>query len=564
VCDGPVTVTLWHKKSHLARTSPGAPLKKVYSSFDTYYKRLEAIHAEFKEYPRIQAGIVGIYTKMCNDNLLRHKLFDKGTRFIATLMLLARQFHYFFRAVTSPGFLKKIFALLLEQEPGCQRIALQALQTVTRHGGIPIRLEISKQAMVLTRILENEPSDTTAELVVAILSHSLSAAYEGKLEAGKFKPVYPDIIKTLDATRIVKATTGVAVKPSASPSIIFHMIELLYATSMHGAYAFKAHPDATKILIAGLSSKEWERRCACVQALIRLHTIQASSFHEAMDPIKFMHAAQKFPNHIVDVLMDYGMGRCNTFLTGLCSRDFQSAIIKVVQDRNFYALGQIVGKNILKTEYSLMEGSFQFQDPVTGRMDIDTSLPFKMWTDALPFCAKALRARRNAQDMDLADIIEIKYCIGRQNYGQVVAIAMKAIERNPHQGYWYYAISMQGDPVKGLKAAKQGMKCSQLSPFVKYQLMQRAVDHAGNLGIEILQQMPEVGDAKWYEGIAFLHSALEDAKTYISEAPPDNRNMKTTLYWYILLTVTIKADLSPDLGELEVSVCNYYTSRFRS
>jgi hypothetical protein len=24
VCDGPVTVTLWHKKSHLARYEPGA------------------------------------------------------------------------------------------------------------------------------------------------------------------------------------------------------------------------------------------------------------------------------------------------------------------------------------------------------------------------------------------------------------------------------------------------------------------------------------------------------------------------------------------------------------
>ncbi|KXN92527.1 hypothetical protein AN958_05382 [Leucoagaricus sp. SymC.cos] len=197
-----------------------------------------------------------------------------------------------------------------------------------------------------------------------------------------------------------------------------------------------------------------------------------------------------------------------------------------------------------------MEGSFQFQDPVTGRWETDAHLPFKMWTDSLPLCAKALRAKRKPQDLDLADIVEIKYCITRQNYRDAVVIAMKAIERNPHQGYWYYAISMAHDPVKGLKAAKQGLKCTQLTPFVKYQLMQRAVDHAGNLGIEILQQMPDVGDQKWYEGIAFLHSALEDAKTYISEAPPDNRNMKNVLYWYILLMVTIN-DLSPDLHELE-------------
>lgn len=53
-------------------------LKKVYNSFDTYYKRLEAVHARYGEYPRIRAGIFGIYAKMCNDSLLRNKLFDKG------------------------------------------------------------------------------------------------------------------------------------------------------------------------------------------------------------------------------------------------------------------------------------------------------------------------------------------------------------------------------------------------------------------------------------------------------------------------------------------------------
>lgn len=447
------------------------------------------------------------------------------------------------------GFLKKLIPLL--DSPSCQKVTLHALRTVTRHGGVPVRLEIPKHAMVLIRILESNPSDTIAEVTVSVLSHTLSIAFDGKLEAGKLKPMHPELLKSLDVTKIVKATTLAAIKPSASPSLIFHAIELLCAACLHGAYAFKAYPDATKLLIAGLSSKEWERRCACLQALIRLHSVEAAQDWEALDPTKFMTAAQRFPGHIVDELMDYGMTRCDTFLTALCAREFQGAMIQIISDRDYYALGPKVATNILRTEYSIAEGSFQFQDPKTGKWEMETHLPFKMWSDALPLCSKALRERRKASDLDYADIIDIKYAISKQRYSEAVSVALKAIERNPNQGYWYYAISMAQDPVKGLKAAKQGMKCSQLTPFVKYQLMQRAVDHAGNLGIEILQQMPDVGDQKWYEGIAFLHSALEDAKTYIAEAPPDNRNMKTVLYWYILLMVTIN-DLRPDLRELEV------------
>ena len=48
-------------------------------------------------------------------------------------------------------------------------------------------------------------------------------------------------------------------------------------------------------------------------------------------------------------------------------------------------------------------------------------------------------------------------------------------------------------------------------------------------------------------------SAREDAKTFIAEAPPDNRHMQTMLNWYIILTIAIKGpELSEGLAELAV------------
>ena len=95
----------------------------------------------------------------------------------------------------------------------------------------------------------------------------------------------------------------------------------------------------------------------------------------------------------------------------------------------------------------------------------------------------------------------------------------------------------------------------------------RAVEHAGDLGITTLQDVH--GGKNEQEnaarGVAFLMSAWEDAKTFTSEAPPDNRHMLTILSWYIILTLAIKGpELSVDLKELDVSIYHYVHASFTS
>ena len=104
------------------------------------------------------------------------------------------------------------------------------------------------------------------------------------------------------------------------------------------------------------------------------------------------------------------------------------------------------------------------------------------------------------------------------------------MERNSQRAYFWYAITLSAGNVQSLRAAKQGMKCKTITPFVRFQMMQRAVERGGDMGIKILQDTPDTGDKKWEEGIAFLMSALEDAKTYIEQTPPDNRHMKNMSY----------------------------------
>ena len=439
----------------------------------------------------------------------------------------------------------------LLQVDDTRHLALRSLGTITHHGGIKVRTEIAKHSAVLCKLIRDFPDDNKVlELGIVTLSHAIYAVVDGNP-----KPSNPTVLKSIDMVDVLKTALEVSKRPHPHSRIIInHVIEMISASSLHAYSAFKTYPSSINFLVAGMRSKDWITRSICLRGLLNLYAIEGEDDQRQLDPSRFLSALQRgTPDHLSDVMMDYGLMCCDMYLTLKCSGEFQRAMMQCAQDHDLYSLGKKQAELILKTEFSIADGMFEVEDPVTRRRTFDScGLPFQRWSDSLTHGAKAIRRMKKRGEEDLADILEIKHFIMKQRVSDAIAQAKKCIERSPEQAYFYYAITLSADPVQGLKAAKKGLKCKQITPFVKYQLMQRAVQHAAEIGIKILQEMPEAGEPKWEEGIAFFMSALDDAKTYLNEAPPDNRHMKNVGYWYILLTMIIKEDLSPDLKELQV------------
>jgi hypothetical protein len=132
-------------------------------------------------------------------------------------------------------------------------------------------------------------------------------------------------------------------------------------------------------------------------------------------------------------------------------------------------------------------------------------------------------------------------------------VAQRAIDRNPDYAYFYYVMSLSAEHKTSLRFAKRGQKCkTQLTPFIKYALLHRSVDHAVYLAIESLASA-RVGDRTWKEGVAFLRSGIEDCRIYIAQAPPDQRQMKTVLNQYILLSPMARGPgIEEDMSQLDV------------
>ncbi|KAF8962295.1 hypothetical protein BDZ97DRAFT_1663105 [Flammula alnicola] len=488
-------------------------LKKVHANFEAIYSKMDRVYETNLEDVKIRGGIVGIFAKMCVDSILRNKLFEKGI-------------------------LRKIIPLLNIDET--RHLALRALSNITHHGGRSIRTEIAEHCTnIIIKLIRDLPDDErVAELGVATLVHSICAVVDGDKE-----PDDPRVFKTLDMVDVFKVLLETMKRPYSSPrSIIEHVIELLFVASLHAASAYKAYPPAINFLVAGLRSNDWVCRCTCLNALIRIYRFEGEDDQSGLHPIFFTEAMKTGPPPHLGAIMDaYGRERCDTYLTYACNMQSAKAIMVYAKDRDLYALGLKQGALIVKTEFSIING--------TG-LYIPNS-PFDMWSDSLKFSADAIRQKGKPSEEDLADIVELKFLISKHLISEAVDLAKKALQRDPHQAYFYYAISLSGDYVQGLRAAKKGMKCKITTPFLKHQMMQRAADHAANMGLKLMMGMPEAGEKVWEEGIAFLMSALEDAKAYLEGAPPDNRHMKNMGYWFVLLSILVKPDMSPDLKELD-------------
>ncbi|KAJ7484420.1 hypothetical protein FB451DRAFT_1232475 [Mycena latifolia] len=496
-------------------------LKKVHANFESIYRRLDKAYTRNASNVRVKGGIVGIYARMCVDSLLRNKLFERG-------------------------FLGQLFPLL--DVPTCRHLALRALTTVTHHGGINIRMAIAKWYLDLLRIMKQFPDDPkTLELSIVTLSHCLISTLS---EDGV--KIDHKLGESLDLEDVLEIVTEALRKPFPSRVLVDHSVQLIAMSTLHS----RVPPSAARFLVAGLRSKDWIFRCTCVGGLLRLHRNEAESDQRSLDPMRLMAAVSRpAPSHLNEILRAYGFQECETYITMKTAQEFQSAMMSTVRTRDLYSLGILLAGFILRTEFSISEGSFQSPNPVTGQMEnMDLGLPFIMWSDSLPHCAKAIRAKGLPAEADMADILDMKFYIMKQRIPDAVKVANVALKRNPDFAYAYYALTLASDPVVGLRAAKKGMKCTKISPFVRFQMMQRAVDQAGEMGIQILQDNASEGDKKWEEGIAFLISALEDSKTYIAHAPPDNRHMKNVLYWNIILRVAIEEEISSDLRELQGSI----------
>ena len=402
---------------------------------------------------------------------------------------------------------------------------------------------------------ENDSDAKLLELAIVTMSHAVQAVLV-QVE----KPPDPKVVKLIGLKDMIDVVLDIIRCPWVTALSITHAIPLLASPTMHCWDIASKHPDLLNFLAACLRCEDLSVRCDATSAFFHLHHHDAKADTTTLDPRRVLESYERGAfrrPRIEDAIVDYGFQDTDIFNTILAARTFQSAMTKAVETQNLVDLGRTLARLVVQTEFSITDGYYQTINERTGKMEtIDTGLPFTRWRDSLPPCAEALEATGYASDIDMADILQIKYLIMTRNLKEAILRAKAAIERSPQIPYFYYPITLKADMEEGLRYAKKGMQCKTTTKFVHFTMMKRAIEFAGNLGITAVVNPHSVTGGKEL-GVAFLTSAMEDAKDFIANAPPDSRHLQEVVDWYMLMTITLKGpELDMSLIDFTVSILN--------
>lgn len=154
--------------------------------------------------------------------------------------------------------------------PSTRHVGLQALCTVTHHGGVAAKQEIAKQTPRLLRLAEQFPDDDkVAELVIVVLCHAIGAV------VGQEAVPDPQLLQPLDMRTVLKMTTDNLRKPNASSFLVSHGLGLVTVSTQHCYKECKALPPLLTFLVACLRSNDITTRCSALGGIIRMNYAEA-------------------------------------------------------------------------------------------------------------------------------------------------------------------------------------------------------------------------------------------------------------------------------------------------
>lgn len=315
-------------------------------------------------------------------------------------------------------------------------VALEALVTITHHGGLDAHLEIAKHSPTLIRLMEEFPNHCRInELAVTTIAHAAGSAIAAEEED------YDEyFVQTLDVPHILKGVDGAMRKPStASIVLVDHGMQLIASTSRHIPERIRNLPPLVALMAATLRVNNISARCTAIVTFIRITEAGSEEDNCKFDPnICFSAGRHRPPGHLLGPMNAFGFTQYESNVLSETMPAYQNAMTKIEQDRtrNLVKLGRTLAGLITRTEFAITEGGWHSKGK-NGEMEIDDiGLPFRLWTDCLPLCAKELRKAPGAasSDLDAADILDLKFLLIRGRITETVEHAenaSSAILRSP-------------------------------------------------------------------------------------------------------------------------------------
>ncbi|RPD52707.1 hypothetical protein L227DRAFT_514423, partial [Lentinus tigrinus ALCF2SS1-6] len=504
----------------LADLSTRSGLRKTHSQIDRIYTELDAFYqlGKARNSPQLLAGVVSILVKMCTDSILKEKLFEKG-------------------------FLDMIVDLL--EHDLTRYMALKILLAFAHDGSRKqgdVLTKIAGHSRTLARLIHNRPNEhNVVELAVVVMAHAV------RFFTSTLTPAASHRLQEIGLHDLLQSMFAVLRRRNPSKSLLTHALMLLITPAQYLPAFCKDDTSMIEFFVALLRAKDISTRVAALEGILNISEVHSEPDTYEVDL-----------QHLTRIMKDAESSAAAT--TGSDSLDlyrlsnrYIEVMSRAARDRDWSALGRHIA-DIVQRSPSVVEGSWsQLEEDVDAPALAShrSRATFSVWSDALPECARTLRQSGRSSDLDAADILDMKYMMLRGRIEEAITMARTASSRSPDHVYARYVISLCGDTAEGLRAAEEGLKCPGVTPFLRKQMLWRAVEFGVYRGFEKILSTSETEDNQAQEGIVSLRQALENVNVFLAEAPSDAHLRLTMLGWKLLLVMTLRGpELSDSLIEL--------------
>lgn len=434
-----------------------------------------------------------------------------------------------------------------------QYMALQILLVFTHDGSRlqnVVLVKISGHSRSLSKLVQDRlNARNVIELAVVVMAHSLPS-FMSSLASDSSHHLQENGLHD-----ILHAMFGVLQSADASKALLTHALMLLVSLVQYVPDICRRDPSLCMLLVALLRVEDI---CARVTALEGILSICEGNSREEIYEVDLGYLArvitdtEEFAPTIASLIgtqdVSHWIEQSDSSLLCHLSNQYTRNMSQAARDQDLSALGHSIA-SVVQYSPVIVEGSWR-QD-IDGRASDQPQ--FSLWSDVLPECARILRLTGAIPDLDAADILDMKYLMLRNRAVEALAFARMTLSRNPSHVFAHYVISLYEDTAEGLRAAQEGLRCPDVTPFLRKQLLWRAVEFGVWKG---LQQIitAEAEDTRAHdEGVTTLRAALDNANVFLAEAPIDAHLRLTMLKWRFLLELTLRGpQLSSDLHELQV------------
>lgn len=457
--------------------------------------------------------------------------------------------------------LERMIPLLQHGPTETRHSVLFALSNLTHHGGSEARRSIAMLTTPTIVELLAAPDCPTgiAELGLAVLSHSLSSTVSEEIGDYTIGDVIhiPTVLRNINAEGLLSAIGLIIRRPDVDVEAISHGLDLLRSL----AFVYRNPMLATNThrpLIAALASPNIHVRLEGFSGILRLGGSAVEKESRLLNPMQVAQIAENPEKYFNPTLMKALRNQYGGWEGGMIMEIAESAgaldveIQQLGRDGDYAKLGRALCKRILEHEYSLGHGVIMGPGGIEEGFD-----------ETFQRAGDALRITENPEDAYFPALLAVKTAMGHGDRDTICALSAQAIRQFPDVAFFYYTQSIwTSDARTGLRLAKKGLACSDMTDYVKRGLLFRSAEAAYEMTMAGPLEMAAPGSPAWREAVAILHCGQEDSKAYIEMTPMDQRNMKTMLYTYLGISFILEGDaIYKNLDMIRVSLSELYVGR---